>query len=62
MKISFDPKYDVLYLKFSEEKVADTIEVDSGILIDYGDREQMIGIEIINVSSRIEANPLQEEG
>jgi len=60
MKISFDPKYDVLYLKFSEEKVADTIEVDSGILIDYGDRGQMIGIEIINVSSRIEANPLQE--
>jgi len=60
MKISFDPKHDVLYLKFSEEKVADTIEVDSGILIDYGDRGQMIGIEIINVSSRIEANPLQE--
>jgi uncharacterized protein YuzE len=60
MKIPFDPKYDVLYLKFSEENVADTIGVDSGILIDYGDRGQMIGIEIINVSSRIEANPLQE--
>ncbi len=60
MKISFDPKYDVLYLKFSEDKVADTIEVDGGVLIDYGDQGQMIGIEIINASSLINANPLQE--
>ena len=60
MKISYDPKYDVLYLKFTEEKVADTIEVDGGVLIDYGDTRQMIGIEIINASSLIKANPLKE--
>jgi uncharacterized protein YuzE len=60
MKISYDPKYDVLYLKFTEEKVADTIEVDGGVLIDYGDTGQMIGIEIINASSLIKANPLKE--
>jgi len=60
MKISYDPKYDVLYLKFTDEKVADTIEVDGGVLIDYGDTGQMIGIEIINASSLIKANPLKE--
>jgi len=60
MKISFDPKHDVLYLKFSEEKIVDTIEVDGGVLIDYGDKGQMVGIEIINASSLIKANPLQE--
>lgn len=60
MKISFDPKHDVLYLKFSEEKIVDTIEVDGGILIDYGDKGQMVGIEIIDASSLIKANPLQE--
>jgi uncharacterized protein YuzE len=52
MKISYDPKYDVydvLYLKFTEEKVADTIEVDGGVLIDYGDFGQMI--EIMNASN-----------
>jgi hypothetical protein len=35
-------------------------EVDGGVLIDYGDTGQMIGIEIINVSSLIKANPLKE--
>jgi len=60
MKISFDPKHDVLYLKFSEDKVAETIEVDGGVLIDYGNSGQMIGIEIINASRLIKAHPLQE--
>ncbi len=60
MKISFDPKHDVLYLKFSEERIVDTIEVDGGVLIDYGDKGQMVGIEIIDASSLIRANSLQE--
>ncbi|HSD56820.1 MAG TPA: DUF2283 domain-containing protein [Methanotrichaceae archaeon] len=60
MKISFDPKHDILYLKFSEERIVDTIEVDGSVLIDYGDKGQMVGIEIINASSLIKANPLHE--
>jgi uncharacterized protein YuzE len=60
MKISFDPKHDVLYIKFSEEKIADTIEVDAGILIDYGGEGQMVGIEIIGASNLMKANPLEE--
>jgi uncharacterized protein YuzE len=51
MKLTFDLKYDVLYLKFSEDKIANTIEVDDRVLIDYGDSGQIIGIEIINASA-----------
>ncbi|MHB8117559.1 MAG: DUF2283 domain-containing protein [Methanothrix sp.] len=51
MKISFDPKHDVRYIKFSEEMIADTIEVDAGVLIDYGERGQMVGIEVIGAST-----------
>ena len=39
--------------------VADTIEADSGVLIDYGDTRQMIGIEIINASSLIKAKSIE---
>lgn len=60
MKISYDPRYDVLYLKFTEEKVVDTIEVDGGVLIDYGKNREMVGIEIIRASGLMKANPLQE--
>ncbi|HOI70611.1 MAG TPA: DUF2283 domain-containing protein [Methanothrix sp.] len=60
MKISYDPKYDVLYLNFSENKIVDTIEVDRGILIDHGEKGEMVGIEIINASKLIRSKPLQE--
>lgn len=60
MKISYDPRYDVLYLKFTEEKVVDSIEVEGGVLIDYGENRKMVGIEIIKASGLIKANPLQE--
>jgi len=60
MKISYDPKYDVLYLKFTEENVVDTVEVDGGVLIDYGKNGEIVGIEMIKASGLIKANPLQE--
>ncbi len=50
----------ILYLKFSEEKIVDTIEVDRGVLIDYAENGPMVGIEIIDASSLIKADPLQE--
>jgi len=60
MRVTYDPKYDVLYLKFSEEKITDTVEVADGVLIDYGEDGEMIGIEVIETSRLIKANPLQE--
>lgn len=60
MKITYDPKYDVLYLKFTEKEIVDTIEVNKGVLIDYGKNGEMVGIEIINASGLMKANPLQE--
>ena len=60
MKISYDPKYDVMYMKFSEGKVEDTVEVEPNILVDYGDNGEIRGIEILNASTIMTANPLQE--
>lgn len=59
MKISYDPKYDVMYMKFSEGQVEDTVEVEPNILIDYGDNGEIRGIEILNASTIMTANPLQ---
>ena len=50
MQISYDPKHDVMYLKLSQGRIVDTIEVEANVLIDYGEQEYVIGIEIINAS------------
>ena len=54
MKISYDPEHDVLYLNFSENKIVDTVEVDRGVLIDYGESGEMIGVEMIEASSLVD--------
>ena len=60
MNISYDPNYDVMYLKFSDGKIVDTIEVEANVLIDYGPQGEILGIEIIDASKLTKANPLHE--
>jgi len=60
MDISYDPNYDVMYLKFSDGKIVDTIEVKANVLIDYGPQGEKMGIEIIDASKLTKANPLHE--
>ena len=54
MKISYDPEHDVLYLKLSRDEIVDTVEVDHGVLIDYGKNGEMIGVEMIEASSLVD--------
>ena len=60
MRISYDPKHDVMYIKFSDAKVVETVEVEEGVLIDYGENGEIVGIEIINASLRTHSYPLDE--
>ena len=52
MEFSFDKVANVLYLRFSDEEVESTEEITEGTIIDYGKREHVIGIEILNFSDR----------
>ncbi|MCX6677864.1 MAG: DUF2283 domain-containing protein [Methanothrix sp.] len=51
MKISYDLNYDVMYLKFCDGKIVDTVEVEANILIDCGPQGEIMGIEIIDAST-----------
>ena len=55
VKIYYDPEHDVMYIEFSDRDVVDTVEVEEGILIDYGENG-IVGIEIIDASQRLKAN------
>ena len=52
MDFSFDKIADALYLRFSHEKVTSSDEIVEGIIVDYGNSESIIGIEILNFSRR----------
>ena len=52
MEFSYDKVADALYLQFSHEKVKDTEEINDGIILDYGEKDDVIGIEILNYTER----------
>ena len=53
MELRIDRDADALYLKLDERTtVAETVEVAPGLIIDYGDEGNLVGIEILFLSVR----------
>lgn len=52
MEFSYDKVANALYLRFSYEEVQVSEEITEGIIVDYGKREHIVGIEILNFSYR----------
>jgi uncharacterized protein YuzE len=52
MEFSFDKVANVLYIRFSHKEVKDTEEIEEGIIIDYSENAEVIGIEILNYIER----------
>lgn len=52
MKIEYSKQADALYVYFKEEFVARSKEIEDGIVIDFDEQDQLIGIEVLDVSQR----------
>ncbi|MFW6277293.1 MAG: DUF2283 domain-containing protein [Prolixibacteraceae bacterium] len=52
MVIKYDKESDVIYIQFSENKVVESDEDKPGIILDYGENGDIVGIEILNASKK----------
>ncbi len=52
MEFSFDKVVNALYIRFSNEKIINSDEIAEGIITDYGKDENIVGVEILNFTSR----------
>ncbi len=54
MRTSYDPEADAMFVWFGPEnaKSAETEEVAPGIMLDFDETGEVIGVEILNVSQR----------
>jgi uncharacterized protein YuzE len=46
MKITYDKQADVLYIKFSDEKIAESEEKEQNVVVDFDHENNIVGIEI----------------
>jgi uncharacterized protein YuzE len=56
MKIVYDPEVDVLRILFQETPIAESDEGESGIIFDYDHQGNVVGLEVLSASKRID-NP-----
>ena len=52
MKIKVDSQADALYVKLDDSKIVESEEVSPGVILDYNEKQQVVGLEMLNLSSR----------
>jgi uncharacterized protein YuzE len=60
VKVTYDPEVDALYILFRDVPVEESAEDKPGVVLDYDKDGNIIGIEILDASKRME-NPRSVE-
>lgn len=60
MKLKVDEKADALYLRLDESKIVESEEVSPGIVLDFNEQNQVVGVEILRLSNRAPSLNLRE--
>ena len=59
MKVTVDKEADALYMRLSDARIHDSEEVMPGVIPDYDDQNNLIGIELLRISERVPAASLK---
>jgi uncharacterized protein YuzE len=56
MKVTYDPEVDVLRILFRDAPIEESDEDKPGVILDYDKDGNVVGLEVLNASLRVE-NP-----
>jgi len=59
MKVTVDKEADALYMRLSDTRIHDSEEVKPGVILDYDDKNNLVGVEILRVSERVPSATLK---
>jgi uncharacterized protein YuzE len=58
VKVTFDEANDALYVRLDNTPTVESETIEPGVILDYDEREQVVGVEILGVINRIDRNEL----
>jgi uncharacterized protein YuzE len=64
MKLHVDREADALYLRIDDSPIVESEEVSPGIVLDFNERHEVVGIEMLQLSKRsspVKTNSLEFE-
>lgn len=59
MKFEYDPTIDALYMRLSDSDIIESEQIKPGIILDYDEAENVVGIEMLNASKH-DNEPLKQ--
>lgn len=59
MKIEYDPAADALYVRLSDQSIIESEQIKPGIVLDYDEEGNVVGIEVLRVSKH-DSSPLKQ--
>ncbi|MCE4613891.1 MAG: DUF2283 domain-containing protein [Desulfurococcales archaeon] len=63
IRVSYDRIADALYIRLRDDRIVDSDEVAPGVVVDFNDRGEIVGIEVLGFSRRdIDLKKLVIEG
>ncbi len=60
MKVKYDKETDVLYIRLSDKAITESDSEKPGIVLDYDIEQNVVGIEVLNASKKME-RPMKVE-
>ena len=52
MKLHADKEVGTVYLRLDDSKIVESEEVSPGVVLDYNEANELVGVEILNLSKR----------
>lgn len=60
MKVEYDPKHDIMNIELiSNMPVAESLELDDGVILDYSEDKKIISIELLGIKKRLPPETLE---
>ncbi len=60
MKVHFDRESDALYIRLDDSKIVESEEVKPGVVLDFNEQNQVVGIEILDAGKRVPESSLKQ--
>jgi uncharacterized protein YuzE len=60
MRLHVDKEADALYLRLDDSMIVESEEVSPGVVLDFNERNQVVDVEMLNLSQRTPKVDLRE--